>query len=100
MTRWLRAFGPGTVTDIKWWLGPHKDQLFDRAGNAGATAWWDGRIVGGWNQREDGEVVVQLLEDIGRDGTRALDGEAERLTAWFGGERILPRFPSPLWKHA
>ena len=28
----------------------------------------------------------------------ALEAEAERLTAWFGGVRVLPRFPSPLSK--
>lgn len=158
---WLRSFGPGSVADIKWWLGstvaavrraladvravevglvegtghllpddldavqsvdpwaallppldpttmgwqqrewylgPYKTQLFDTAGNAGPTAWWDGRIVGGWRQSETGEVILQLLEDIGNEGRRALVHEAERLTDWFGGVRILPRFPSPLWK--
>jgi Winged helix DNA-binding domain len=156
---WLRAFGPGTATDLKWWLGstvgavrkaladlhavevdlggqtgyvlpddldavepgepwaallppldpttmgwherdwylgPHRAELFDTSGNAGPTAWWDGRIVGGWSQRETGEVDLQLLEDVGAEGQRALESEAERLTEWFGGTRALPRFPSPL----
>jgi hypothetical protein len=156
---WLRAFGPGTVADLKWWLGstvgsvrraladldavevdlggqsgyllpddldpvepvepwaallppldpttmgwyerkwylgPHRTELFDTSGNAGPTAWWDGRIVGGWSQRETGEVDLQLLEDAGSDARRALESEAERLTEWFGGVRALPRFPSPL----
>ena len=79
-----------------WYIGPHKALLFDGSGNAGPTAWWDGRIVGGWVQRESGEVDLQLLEDIGADGRRALEAEAERLTDWFGGKRALPRFPSPL----
>ena len=157
--RWLRAFGPGTEVDIKWWLGstlrlvrsaladlkavevdldgqtgwvlpddaepaeaveswgallpsldpttmgwaerswylgPHKAQVFDTSGNAGATAWWDGRIVGGWSQAENGEVVLQLLEDVGTDALMALEAEAERLTAWLDGTRIQARFPSPL----
>jgi Winged helix DNA-binding domain len=157
--RWLRAFGPGTVADIKWWLGttvaavrralagvgavevdlngkpgyllpddlaeaepvepwpallppldpttmgwyerdwylgPYKQQLFDTSGNAGPTVWWDGRIVGGWRQTEGGEVVLQLLEDVGADGIQALEREAARLTAWLDGKRVLPRFPSPL----
>ena len=157
--RWLRAFGPGTVADIKWWLGstvaavrkalahldavevdldgktgyvlpddvdetdrvepwpallppldpttmgwyerewylgPYKAQLFDTNGNAGPTAWWDGRIVGGWRQTENGEVELQLLENAGRKGQRALKDEAARLTEWFGGTRALMRFPSPL----
>jgi Winged helix DNA-binding domain len=161
--RWLRAFGPGSEADIKWWLGstvravrraladlgavevdldgrtgylladdtepveavepwaallppldpttmgwyerdwylgPHRAQLFDTAGNAGPTAWWDGRIVGGWRQSEAGEVVVEPLEDVGAEGRRALEREAARLTEWFGGLRVLPRFPSPLWLRA
>jgi hypothetical protein len=81
-----------------WYLGPYRDQLFDTAGNAGPTAWWDGRIVGGWRQDEGGEVELQLLEDVGADATSALEAEADRLTAWFAGRRVLPRFPSPLSK--
>jgi hypothetical protein len=158
---WLRAFGPGTLLDIKWWLGstltavrraltelaavevdldgqtgylladdveetgpvgpwvavlppldpttmgwferdwylgPHKAQLFDTTGNAGPTVWWDGRIVGGWRQSDTGEVVLQMLEDIGSEGLLAAQEEAARLTAWLGGTRALPRFPSPLSK--
>lgn len=83
-----------------WFLGPHKEQLFDTNGNAGATAWWDGRVVGGWRQSDAGEVVLHLLEEVGEEGTRALEGEAGRLTEWLGGTRVLPRFPSPLSKIA
>jgi hypothetical protein len=79
-----------------WYLGPYKAHLFDTAGNAGPTIWWDGRLVGGWRQAETGEVVLQMLEDVGADGLRAIEGEAERLTEWLGGVRALPRFPSPL----
>ena len=159
VARWLRAFGPGTAADIKWWLGStltavrraladlhavevaldgqtgylladdlersdpvepwaallppldpttmgwierdwylgtYKAQLFDTAGNAGPTVWWDGRIVGGWRQRDTGEVELQMLEDVGSEAQRALEHEASRLTEWFGGTRVLPRFPSPL----
>lgn len=159
--QWLRVFGPGTATDIKWWLGstlgavrkaladlhavevdldgragfllpddcepadpvepwaallpaldpttmgwferdwylgPYKAQLVDTTGNAGPTAWWNGRIVGGWRQNDAGEVVLQILEDIGSEGSRLLENEASRLTAWIGGTRVLPRFPSPLSK--
>jgi hypothetical protein len=159
--RWLRAFGPGTAADIKWWLGstvaavrralhdvgavtvdlgdrtgymlpddleptepvepwaallppldpttmgwferdwylgPYKEQVFDTTGNGGTTAWWDGRIVGGWRQTDAGDVELQLLEDVGADGRRAFEAEAARLSEWFGGTRVLPRFPSPLSK--
>ncbi|MBJ7519226.1 MAG: AlkZ family DNA glycosylase [Solirubrobacteraceae bacterium] len=159
---WLRAFGPGTTADMKWWLGgtvagvkaalaalaavevdlgggetgwalpadlepeapvepwaallpsldptimgwqsrdwyiaPHREHLFDYAGNAGHSAWWDGRAVGGWRQAEDGVIELQLLEDVGAQALTALEAEAERLTAWLAGTRHLPRFPSPLSK--
>lgn len=159
---WLRAFGPGTTTDLKWWLGGtvaavkhaladlqavevsldgggtgwvlpddtaeqaapapaaallpgldpttmgwferdwylggHREHLFDRNGNAGPTLWWDGRIVGGWRQDADGVVELQLLEDPGAQARRALAAEAVRLTEWLGGLRVTARFPSPLSK--
>ncbi len=81
-----------------WYLGPHRAQLFDSSGNAGPTVWCDGRIVGGWTQSDSGEVVLQMLEDVGAEGLRALEREAARLTEWLGGTRVLPRFPSPLSK--
>jgi hypothetical protein len=158
---WLRAFGPGTAADIKWWfggtltaarralrdldavevdldgtpgfvlpddldaepqaepwaallpgldvstmgwfdrdwyVGEHRRQVFDTNGNAGPTAWWDGRIVGGWYQDADGRVQLQLLEDPGRDARKALSRRADTLTDWLGGVRVSPRFPSVLSK--
>jgi hypothetical protein len=79
-----------------WYLGPHKSALFDTSGNAGPTIWADGRIVGGWAVRANGEVVTRLLEDIGREATAAIDAEAGRLTAWLQAVRVVPRFPTPL----
>jgi Winged helix DNA-binding domain len=97
----LPALDPTTMgwTDRDWYLGPYKRQLFDTAGNAGPTVWWNGRIVGGWRQLESGEVVTQLLEDIGSDGLGAVEAEAARLTTWLSGKRVLPRFPSPLFSN-
>ena len=66
-----------------WYLGPHKTLLFDTAGNAGPTAWWDGHIVGGWHQDANAEVVLDLLEDIGSEGRSVLEAEAVRLTQWL-----------------
>jgi hypothetical protein len=159
--RWLQAFGPATVADIKWWcgttltaartalsdigavevdlhgsqgyvlpddldaepdappwcallpgldvttmgwferdwyLGEHRGQVFDTNGNAGPTAWWNGRVVGGWYQDDGARVQLQFLEDPGRDGRRALTRRADELTSWLDGLRISPRFPSPLSK--
>jgi hypothetical protein len=159
--RWLRTFGPATITDISWWfgstlgwarealqdveavevdidgaagfvlpddveaepavepwcallpgldittmgwvdrdwyIGDHRDRIFDRSGNAGPTAWWDGRVVGGWTQDADGRIVVQPLEQLSHDAVRALRQRADDLTAWLDGVRVNPRFPSPLSK--
>ncbi|MEZ5225957.1 MAG: winged helix DNA-binding domain-containing protein, partial [Acidimicrobiales bacterium] len=49
--------------DRDWYLGPHRDALFDRSGNIGPTIWSDGRVVGGWAQRPDGSIAWRLLED-------------------------------------
>lgn len=159
--RWLATFGPGTETDLVWWLGStrtavrraladvdavevaldgggtgwvlpedpaldgatpavepwaallpvldptvmgwkerafylgdHAPQLFDSNGNAGTTAWWDGRVVGCWVQDEAGVVQVRLLERLPRDAHAALAVEAERLGAWLDGTRVGTVYPS------
>jgi hypothetical protein len=153
---WLRAFGPGSEDDLKWWtglglgevrkalaavgavetdsgyllpddldvvappapwiallpaldptpmgwkergwyLGEHKETLFDRNGNIGPTIWADGRIVGGWAQRRpSGEIAYRLLEDVGRDVVAQVEAEASRLQEWIGDVRFTPRFRTPL----
>ena len=80
----------------RWYLGEHAPTLFDRNGNAGPTVWWDGRVVGGWAQRPGAEVVFRLLEDVGSEGAAMIEAEAARLTAWFEGTRVTPRFRAPL----
>jgi hypothetical protein len=84
--------------DRDWYLGAHRGQVFDRNGNAGPTAWWDGRVVGGWYQDGEARVQLQLLEDPGRGAQRALQRRADELTSWLDGVQIKPRFPSPLSK--
>ncbi|MBJ7359638.1 winged helix DNA-binding domain-containing protein [Nocardioides sp.] len=163
--RWLATFGPGTETDVVWWLGStktavrraladleavevgldgggtgwvlpddealdgaapvaepwaallpvldptvmgwkerafylgdHGPHLFDTNGNAGTTAWWDGRVVGCWVQDEAGVVEVRLMEPLPRAAKAALAVEAERLTAWLGGTRVGTVYPSVAMK--
>lgn len=79
-----------------WYLGPHKAPLFDGTGNIGPTVWADGRIVGGWAQRPDGEVVHHFLEDVGAEVARAVEAEANHLAEWFGEVRVTPRMRTPL----
>jgi hypothetical protein len=81
-----------------WFLGAHRAPLFDNTGNIGPTVWSDGRIVGGWAQRPDGEVVVQSLEDVGAGTKAAIEAETGRLAEWFGDVRVTPRFRTPLEK--
>jgi hypothetical protein len=157
--RWLTAYGPATVADIKWWtgwtlrdtraalagvataevdldgatgivlagdleatapvepgalllpaldssvmgwaerdwyLGAHREVLFDRNGNAGPTVWWDGRVVGGWAVRPDATVAFRLLERVGREARVGVEDAAGRLEAWLDGTRFTPRFRTPL----
>ena len=73
----------------EFYLDPaHVPYLFDTNGNAGTTAWWDGRIVGCWVQDPEGVVRLSLLEDVGPDGLAALEHEARRLTDWLDGTVI------------
>jgi len=84
--------------DRDWYLDGLYRDLFDNAGNAGPTAWVDGRVVGLWAQRSNLEVGYRLLKDVGREATNALGAEAARLTAWLGNDRVFPRFPNPMFK--
>jgi hypothetical protein len=78
-----------------WYLGPHERTLFDSAGNAGPTVWWEGRVVGGWSQRPDGEIAYRLLEDVAADAVAAIEKEAARTQAWIGDARFSPSFLPP-----
>ena len=82
--------------DRRWFLDPHGPALFDRNGNAGPTIWWDGRVVGGWTLRPDGEIAYRTLEDLGSDVGAAVEAAVERLLGWLGDIRFTPRFRTPL----
>ncbi|MFI2639785.1 winged helix DNA-binding domain-containing protein [Streptomyces sp. NPDC018610] len=82
-----------------WYLTPGlRPALFDRSGNVGPTVWWNGRVVGGWAQRPDGEIVWRLLdaEGAGREAETAVAERAERLSRLLGTTRVTPRFRTPL----
>lgn len=83
-----------------FYLGSHAVELFDGNGNAGTTAWWAGRVVGCWVQEDAGTVEVRLLEDVPAAGRRALQVEADRLTAWLDGVRVGTVYPSSAMKAA
>ena len=79
-----------------WFMGAHTPRLFDRNGNIGPTVWVNGRVVGGWAQLKSGEVVTRLLEDVSAKERKQIDAEADRIGAWLGESRIIPRFRTPL----
>ena len=78
----------------------HVPYLFDTNGNAGTTAWWDGRVVGCWVQDDAGAVRLSLLEDVEPAGLDALEREAARLTAWLDGTVIGNVYASRQMKQA
>jgi hypothetical protein len=79
-----------------WYLGAHRDAVFDRNGNAGPTIWVDGRIVGGWAQRRDGDVVWKVFEDVGAEAIAAVEQKAHGLQQFIGAAVVTPRFPTPI----
>ncbi|GGM25433.1 hypothetical protein GCM10010129_82480 [Streptomyces fumigatiscleroticus] len=84
-----------------WYLAPElRPALFDGSGNIGPTVWWNGRVIGGWAQRADGDMVWRILdtEGVGRETETAVEKEAARLRDWVGATRITPRFRTPLEK--
>ena len=83
----------------EFYLDPeHVPLLFDTNGNAGTTAWWNGRVVGCWAQDPDGVVAVVHLGDVPPEARRALEVEAERLSTWLGGQRVATVYASPLMR--
>jgi len=80
-----------------FYLGPgFASAVYDTAGNVGTTAWWDGRIVGAYTQREDGTVELVLAPGTPRAARKSLDAEAARLGEWLAGERVSSMYKSPI----
>jgi hypothetical protein len=93
----LPALDPTAMgwTDRAFYGGVDK-ALYDRSGNIAPTVWADGRIVGCWVQREDGEIAVRLLVDAGHETATAVDDAAGRLGKWLGPARVKSRFRTPI----
>ena len=93
----LPALDPTVMgwSERSWFLGPHREALFDVNGNAGPTVWLNGRVVGGWAQRGNGEIAIRLLEDVDRHGAAMIEAEADRVGKWLGTVRVIPRFRTP-----
>ncbi len=98
---WVRLL-PGLDATTMGWKERHwyLDQasiapLFDRFGNPGPTVWADGRIVGGWVQRADGEIALDLHADLSKRHRALLDDAIDELRAAVGDVVVKPRFPSP-----
>ncbi|WP_033342731.1 winged helix DNA-binding domain-containing protein [Catenuloplanes japonicus] len=83
-----------------FYLGPHKQLIFDTRGNAGTTAWANGRVVGVWTQDPAGVVELRLVEAVSTEERAMLDAEAARLTDWLGGFRVNSLYKSPAMKTA
>lgn len=80
-----------------WYITPElRERLFDRMGNIGPTVWWNGRVVGGWATRADGEVVWRALVELPPEAVKAIEAEAARHTSWLSGTCVTPRFRVPL----
>ncbi|MFI2757426.1 winged helix DNA-binding domain-containing protein [Streptomyces echinatus] len=81
-----------------WYLDPAlRPLLFDRSGNVGPTVWWNGRVVGGWAQRADGEIVWRIPEEgVRREAGSEVAAAGGRLGGLLGATRITPRFRTPL----
>jgi hypothetical protein len=102
--RWAALLPVLDPTTMGWksrsfYLDPgHVPLLFDTNGNAGTTAWVDGRVVGCWVQDDAGVVDVRLVEKVSRSAAKALAVEATRLTAWLDGVRVSTVYPSATMK--
>jgi hypothetical protein len=94
----LPGLDPTTMgwKEREWYLDPDvAEHVFDRNGNAGPTIWIDGKVVGGWAQRPDGEIIFDLHRQLSRKQRTMLEEAASRLVGFVGETRFRVRFPSP-----
>ena len=80
-----------------------KTRIFDRNGNGGPAIMVNGRLVGGWAQRSSGELVYELLDDVGVEATSSVEAQLDHLDrrlrgSGYGEPNFNVRFPSPMNK--
>jgi len=74
--------------DRRRFLAPeHYDQVFDRAGNAFATVWVEGRVVGVWREME-AAIELLLWQDVESEALTLVEAEARRLGRFLSGEDV------------
>lgn len=76
-----------------WYLPAAAADAFDRNGNAGATIWVDGRVVGAWAQTKTGDVATHYFEPVAAVRRREVDDRLAELRATLGTTRFSVRFP-------
>lgn len=94
----LPGLDPSTMgwKQRSWYLSDAvAERVFDRNGNAGPTVWVDGHVVGGWVQRADGTIALDVPDDVLRARGDEIDECVDRLAAVIGDTRFRVRFPSP-----
>nr|WP_226353013.1 crosslink repair DNA glycosylase YcaQ family protein [Pseudonocardia sp. ICBG601] len=94
----LPSLDPSTMGwKARGWYLPAEvaPELFDRNGNGGPAVWVDGRIVGTWVQRPDGEIATLLLAPVTARARTQVRDAAQRLREFLGDARFSTRFPAP-----
>ncbi len=78
-----------------WYLGDvAAERTFDGWGNAGPTIWRNGEVVGGWAQRDDGTVAVELYAELTKSERAMLEEQIDRFHAFVGDTLVRVRFPA------
>ncbi len=77
----------------EWYLPEAAADAFDSFGNAGATIWVDGRVVGAWAQTKDGGLRTHYFEKVAASRRREAEARLVELAAMVGETRFTVRFP-------
>lgn len=69
--------------------------VFDRNGNAGPTIWADGRVIGGWIQKPDASIQIELYYRLTQNQQKLLADATARTATYLRSDVVRPRFPAP-----